>query len=139
MIASPIFTFVVDFAPAGKPPPPAWIKKQMTSPVTKIFIRDLAGTRQCFCPSTARTMRPRYMYVHAAKKIGAKVSEVIEWRKVMSMWYYNEPRPGQRIQQLRLTVPWYRVRKIYEGSTKVLAYIFHQRLMECRTFCFFSR
>ena len=69
--ASPNFTFGV-FVPASKPPPADWIRKQMTSLEMKVLVRNLAGMMRSFCPFTARTMRPRYMYTEAAKRIDAK-------------------------------------------------------------------
>ena len=50
------------------------VRKDSTSPATKSFVSHLARMSEWISPSVSRMMRPRIMYMDAAKKIGASNS-----------------------------------------------------------------
>lgn len=47
------------------------VKKDSTSPATKNFVSHFARMSEWVSPSVSRMMRPRIMYMDAAKKVGA--------------------------------------------------------------------
>lgn len=48
-----------------------------TSPATKILVSQFRRMTECFSPCTRRMMRPRIMYILAAKRAGETSSRVL--------------------------------------------------------------
>lgn len=54
------------------------MRKESTSPATKIFVSHVRRTKSARSPPTIRTIRPSSMYIDAAKSAGA-TSNRIDW------------------------------------------------------------